>query len=305
MEKAPILFNMRMTEKDALKRSFFLTNPKSPIPTMPFLAEKSIEFLPKVKVLYTHTYDHYDTQGNLQKESCIGYAGSKEYTYDLNGQKIASKNEFFSEQYTRDSIGRLLEVKGERHEEYSYNALSQLISEKKASFKTHAYDSLDNCVKSDNEELVYNALNQLISRSNAEFSYDTNGNLLRKVIDGEETRFENNNLSQLMSIEKADKTTIAFSYDPFGRLLVEKHLDTKGKNSKTHSTSRYFYLGYQEIGTLTATGAIETLKIPGLQGDELAATSIAFEIKGRIYAPFHDIAGNVVSLIDPQKRPIG
>ncbi|WP_042282548.1 RHS repeat-associated core domain-containing protein [Candidatus Protochlamydia sp. R18] len=256
------------------------------------------------EVLYTHTYDQYDSQGRLQNENCIGYAGSKEHTYDLNGRKISSKSDFFSEQYTRDSLGRLLEVKGLIQEEYAYNSLSQLTSEKKVNTKTYLYDSLDNRIKAGNDELFYNALNQLTSYSNAEFSYDLQGNLLRKVLNGEETRFESNILSQLISIEKEDKTTLSFSYDPFGRLLVEKHLDTRGKNKKTLSTSRYFYLGYQEIGTLTETGNIETLKIPGLHGDDLAVTSIAFEIKGEIFVPIHDIAGNVVSLIDPQSREL-
>lgn len=92
-------------------------------------------------------------------------------------------------------------------------------------------------------------------------------------------------------------------YDPFGRLLVEKHLDTKGKK-KTISTSRYFYIGHQEIGSFTDKGKIETLKIPGLHGDELALSSVAFEIKGKTYAPVHDIAGNVIQLIDPKNRQI-
>lgn len=256
------------------------------------------------EILYTHTYDLYDSQGRLQNENCIGYAGSKEHTYDLNGRKISSKSDFFSEQYTRDLLGRLLEVKGLSPEEYAYNSLSQLTSEKKTGIKTYLYDSLDNRIKAGNDELLYDALNQLTSHWNAEFSYDPHGNLLKKMLDGEETQFESNILSQLISIEKADKTTLTFSYDPFGRLLVEKHLDTKSKDKKTLSTSRYFYLGYQEIGTLSENGNIETLKIPGLHGDELAVTSIAFEIKGETYLPLHDIAGNVVSLIEPQSREL-
>ncbi len=252
------------------------------------------------KILYTHTYDHYDSQGKLLKESHIGYVGSTEYIYDLNGKKISTKNDFFAEQYNRDALGRLLEVKGTGQEEYAYDFLSQLTSEKKGTTQTHFYDSLDNRIQTDNEKLLYNALNQLISYSQAEFSYDPHGNLLRKVLDGEETRFENNFLLELTSIEKADQTMLTFSYDPFGRLLVEKHLDIKGKNKKTLSTTRYLYLGHQEIGTLSETGNIETLKIPGLQGDELAPVSIAFEIKDETYAPLHDIAGNVIRLIDPQ-----
>ncbi len=254
----------------------------------------------KGEVLYTHTYDHYDNQGRLQNETCIGYTGSKEHTYDLNGRKILSKNNYFSEEYVRDSLGRLLEIKGEKHEEFTYNFLSQLISEKKGNTNSHFYDSLDNRIKSGNDELFYNTLNQLTSSSNVEFSYDPYGNLLRKVLNGEEMRFESDVLSQLISIEKADKTTLTFSYDAFGRVLVEKQIDIKEKNKKILSTFRYFYIGYQEIGTLTEKGNIETLKVPGLDGDELAMTSIAFEIKGETFLPLHDIVGNVVSIIEPQ-----
>lgn len=256
---------------------------------------------PQGEILYTHTYDSYDAQGKLISENHIGYAGSHEYTYNLNGQKIASKSEFFNEEYVRDVLGRITEVKGEKPEHYTYNHLSQLTSEKK---HAHSYDSLDNRVQTNNEQLVYNALNQLISHANTEFSYDAQGNLLKKVLDGEETWFESNILSQLTSIEKADQTALTFSYDPFGRLLVEKHLDVKGENKKAIGTTRYFYLGYQEIGTLTPTGAIESLKIPGLHGDELSVTSIAFEIKGETYIPLHDIAGNVAHLINPQNRQV-
>jgi RHS repeat-associated protein len=254
---------------------------------------------PQGNVLYTHTYDHYDRQGKLLNENHIRYAGGHKYSYDSNGQKISNQSEFFNEEYSRDALGRLLEIKGERQEEYAYNSLSQLVEEKKAISKNYSYDSLDNRIRTDRNELIYNALNQLTSHSKTEFSYDSQGNLLRKVLDGEETRFESNILSQLISIEKADQTALVFSYDPFGRLLVEKHLDTKGKNKKTLSSTRYLYLGHQEIGTLSQSGAIETLKIPGLHGDELASTSIAFEIKDETYVPLHDISGNVISLIDP------
>ena len=251
--------------------------------------------------LYTHTYDSYDLLGKLISENHMGYVGSHKYTDNLNGQKIASKSDFGSEEYVRDGLGRITEIKGEKPKQYIYNDLSQLVSEKK---HTHSYDSLDNCIQTNNDALVYNALNQLISQANTTFSYDLQGNLLRKVLDGEETRFESNILSQLTVIENADQTALTFSYDPLGRLLVEKHLDVKGKNKKTLDTTRYLYLGYQEIGTLSLTGTIESLKIPGLQGDELSPTSVAFEIKGETYIPLHDIAGNVVRLIDPQNAQV-
>ena len=259
---------------------------------------------PQGTVLYNHTYDQYDSLGKLLQETRIGYVGTTEYSYDLNGQRISSKNDFADEQYKRDSLGRVLEVKGNKHEEYSYNSLSQLTLEKKTNPKTYAYDSLDNRIKVNDENLLYNNLNQLTKTSKAEFSYDPQGNLLRKVLNGEETRFENNLLSQLIFIEKVDKTVLNFSYDALGRILVEKHTDSKGRKKKTFNTTRYFYIGNQQIGTLTETGLITTLKVPGLQGDQLSNTSIAFEIKGKAYAPMHDVAGNVVSLINPQTRDV-
>lgn len=250
----------------------------------------------KGELLYTHTYDQYDNQGRLQRETAIGAIGSKEYAYDLTGQKIEIQGDFFNEKCDRDPLGRIVKTKGRC--EYAYNGLSQLTSE---NGKIYAYDSLDNRIE---EEFLHNDLNQLIQYSKTQLSYDFEGNLIRKVIDGEETHFESNSLSQLVSINTADQTTLRFSYDPFGRLLIKKHLDTRGKNKKTISTARYFYLGQQEIGSLTEGGEIETLKVPGLKGDELALTSVAFEIKRETYVPIHDFLGNVVSLADPRTREV-
>lgn len=252
-------------------------------------------------ILYTHTYDSYDNLGNLISENHIGYVGSQEHQYNLNGQKTSIKTEFFEEKYIRDVLGRITEINGEKSQHYIYNDLSQLTSENE---RTHTYDSLDNRIQTNNELLVYNGLNQLISHANTEFLYNAQGNLLRKILDGEETRYESNILSQLTEIEKPDQTSLTFSYDPFGRLLVEKHLDTKNKNKKTLSVTRYLYLGRQEIGTLSSTGAILNLKIPGLNGDEISPISVAFEIKGETYVPIHDIAGNIIHLIDPSDRQV-
>ena len=179
-----------------------------------------------------------------------------------------------------------------------------MTSETKNNTRVYAYDSLDNRIKVDGDELQYNGLNQLMSYSQSEFTYDSYGNLKQKRIGSDETKFESNILSELISVEHSDQTANTFSYDPFHRLVVEKHLDTHGKNKRTLSTSRYFYIGHQEIGSLTDTGEIETLKVPGLDGDTLSLLSIAFEIKGATYVPIHDIRGNVISLVDPETRRV-
>ena len=159
------------------------------------------------EILYTHTYDQYDSQGKLLAETLIGNGGEQLHTYDPNGQQTSVKNDFFQEEYVRDALGRVKEIKGDHSKDYSYNSLSQLTSETDKTIKNYCYDSLDNRLKTDDQELIYNALNQLTLHSKTEFTYDPQGNLLRKVLDGEETRFESNLLSQLISIENNDQTT--------------------------------------------------------------------------------------------------
>jgi RHS repeat-associated protein len=254
---------------------------------------------PQGEILYTHEYTDYDKQGHLLCERHIGSVGASQHTYDLNGQKTSVKNNFLNEQYDRDVLGRINQVKGLSPIGYEYNALSQLTVERKKIEKRYAYDSLDNRIKDDNNPLVYNALNQLIGSSRAEYSYDPNGNLLRKLFDGETTQYEHDILSQLISLKHSDQMECQFSYDPFGRLLYTQEIDN---NQNILSTTRYFYIGYQEIGSLSANNDIESLKIPGMQGGHIAQTSIAFELNGKPYVPLHDIRGNVVQLIDPHER---
>lgn len=260
---------------------------------------------PYRQVLYTHTYDSYDTQGNLLSESYHGDIKAT-YAYDASGQKICEDNPFFSKHYNRDTLGRIEEVTGDQHEEYAYNALSQLILEKKQTIKTHTYDSLDNRVQTDNEELLYNGLNQLTSHSTAEFSYDPQGNLLRKVLNGEETHFTSNALSQLLTVEKSDVST-TFSYDALGRPLIQRQVNPS--TQETLSTTRYIYVDYQEIGTLSSVQKgplkkMQTLKVPGVQGSSLLPTSISFELNGHTYVPLHDTSGNVTHLVDPKSKQI-
>ena len=259
------------------------------------------------QVLYTHKYDAYDEQGRLTEETLVGNCGKRNTKFNANGNKVAVQTTHLTEtvpQNGYNALGHLLEIdrKGTfkvQRASFTYNALSQLTSENNDSLlSTYLYDSLDNRVKANDEELIYNSLNQLISDSIAQFSYDPQGNLLRKVLDGERTLFESNILSQIVSIEKADKTFLSFSYDAFGRRVVKKLYDNQ-KNQKKLSVLRSFYYGDQELGSLDIKGNIQDLRIPGIFGDEISRQSIAIEISGSPYATLHDISDNVVALVDP------
>jgi RHS repeat-associated protein len=262
--------------------------------------------------LYSHTYTSYDESGKILEETLIGYCGDRRTHYDLNGRKTLIETDYYTESVPSNgysTLGNLLSLqrKGDfptENSSYTYNSLSQLTSEKNSIQKTYSYDSLDNRLKENKDDLLYNSLNQLIAQAKAEFTYDPQGNLLRKTLDGEETQFESNILSQLIAIEKPDQTYLTFSYDPFGRRVVKKTYDSKEKNKKTLSTTRSFYLGFRELGILNEKGAIKKLRVPGISGSQISLKSIAIELEDQTYAVLHDISGNVIALLDPATREI-
>ena len=262
--------------------------------------------------LYRHAYTLYNESGRLLEETLIGYCGDRRTHYDLNGRKILIETDYYTETVPAsgyDALGNLMTIqrKGDfptENSSYTYNSLSQLTSEKNGIQKTYSYDSIDNCLQENKDALVYNSLNQLIAKAKAEYAYDPQGNLLRKTLDGEDTKFESNILSQLLAVEKSDQTYLTFSYDPFGRRVVKKTYDSKEKNKKTLFTTRSFYLGHHELGTLNEKGAIKKLRVPGLSGNQISLKSIAIEIDDQTYAVLHDISGNVIALLDPASRDI-
>lgn len=250
---------------------------------------------------YRHTYNHYDTSGRLCEETLIGYCGDRFTAYDASGRRAFVSTDYTTESRTYDALGHILSAVKEAAFEaadtiYAYNALSQLTLDKKTRF---AYDSIDNKIQENNEVLLHNTLNQLIRVGHVEYSYDPLGNLKRKVLDGEETVLTHNILSQLISIQKSDRTALYFSYDPFGRRLVKKECDISGKYKKTLSLSRSFYFGNLQLGELDQQSQITKLRVPGFTGP-----SIAIELSGKAYAPLHDHAGNVIALLDPDTREI-
>ncbi|MCH9628216.1 MAG: hypothetical protein S4CHLAM2_18720 [Chlamydiales bacterium] len=254
--------------------------------------------------LYTHTYNVYNPEGKLTNETLIGYCGDRKTHYDACSRKISVTTDYHSETVPKggySSLGLLLSVQrqGEfplENGSYTYNTLSKLISENNGVHKTHSYDSLDNRLSENQEQLFYNTLNQLITKANTEYTYDPQGNLLRKSLDGEETHFESNLMSELISIKKPDESSLQFTYDPFGRRLIKK--PSQG------SISRSFYLGHHELGILTKTGSVQKLRIPGIPGDAISLKSVAIEIHDQAYAVLHDLSGNVCALLDPDAREI-
>lgn len=94
--------------------------------------------------------------------------------------------------------------------------------------------------------------------------------------------------------------TITFIYDLKGRRLSKK-IEVKNKKPKSF---HYFYLHDTEIGCLDEYGNIVELKIPSDPNHPEASTSVAIELQRATYVPLYDLQGNVICLLDHQKRQV-
>lgn len=261
------------------------------------------------KNLYTHSYNEYDTNGNLLSEILIGKIGKQELKYNLNCKlmQINTPDIKTSIKVNHDELGRITqrEIQGlmiSSTTNFDYNTLSQLNSEKGPYCNTFEYDSLNNRLKENEVSLTYNSLNQLKFYSNEKFFYNSQGNLSEYIFNDQKTYFETNILSEIVCVKKTDATKVCFQYDPLGRRLVKKHADANGK--KIISSEQYLYIGNQEIGTINNDGKIEKLRIPGLSGESLSLKSVIIELDGKTYAPLHGIEGSVTALVDPSSSRI-
>jgi RHS repeat-associated protein len=152
--------------------------------------------------------------------------------------------------------------------------------------------------------------------------YDENHNLIRCVQDGKMQEYVYNERNELIGLEdeKVDlkfdlegnlirKGSMEFSYDENHRSIevvsnacvVSYVYDLSGKRiSKrvNEEEEQYLYFGSNEIGILDQAGFVKELRIPGLSLHKDLLRPIAIETKDAIYAPIHDVQGNIVKLID-------
>ncbi len=95
-------------------------------------------------VLYKHTYEEYDEDGNLALENIIGDLGQISHKVDLRGQTTSISSPYFSQQCSYNEAGDLISnIVGESKMDYSYDDLRQLSWEKSSHQQmNYQYDSL-------------------------------------------------------------------------------------------------------------------------------------------------------------------
>ncbi len=247
--------------------------------------------------IYKHTYNRYDKSGRLLEESLIGKLGTQNFRYDKNGRKTASSSPYLTQTCFYDELGNLIESqKDKTTDHYSYDPLSQLVSENDA---TYAYDSLFNRTRKNDEVLEYNHLNELQSRGEQKYEYDECGNLIH---DGKRT-YTYDLLNRLIEA-KDNRHKFTYTYDPFDRRISKKTTLYSASEERILNEEIYFYDGQNELGAYTPDYQLKQLKVPGIRTYKDSYQPIAIELQDRIFVPILDCHGNIQKLVDIESKQI-
>lgn len=243
---------------------------------------------------YSHAYTQYDFSGNLLEEEKPLNCGNGSYQYNLNGNITTIDFPKFCEKINYDACINVTsyDIKNtpcNLFSEFTYSDLSQLKSENGIKNHTYEHDSLYNCVEKDGKPQEVNALNQLLKTFDQTFKYDQNGNRTND----EKNHYTYDALDRLSSVISC-QNEFTYTYDSFNRRL-SKTIKNKQGNVVT---TRYLYLGQNEVGSFDEGGNLNEFRALGTgKGAEIGA-SIAIELGNDIYIPLHDHNGNIISILD-------
>lgn len=253
--------------------------------------------------LYSHYYDSYDLSGNVAQSTLIGKAGKVSYTLDLIGRLTGIENSAWSGSIHKfDLIGNVSEksVKdalGTNTSQYSYDELNQLTKEEGSFYQEYANDSLYNRIRKGKFDYKINGLNQIINDGDTTYKYDLNGNLI-SIQDGHgEAKLRYDALNRLVEFETGSQK-VNYIYDELNR-RIGKQISIRNDLSEfvLFKTHNYFYQDQNEIGAYE-NGKLNELRLLGLgKGAEIGA-AIAMEFNDVVYAPIHDLHGNVICLVE-------
>jgi YD repeat-containing protein len=119
------------------------------------------------------------------------------------------------------------------------------------------YDSQGNRLKKDQMSIEINEHNQILSDGQNTYTYDANGNLIHSQGANSNTTYTYDGLDRLTIITTPQKQ-VQFSYDGLHRRL-SKTVSTE----TSQETCFYLYDNTDEIGSMTASGEIQELRILG------------------------------------------
>jgi RHS repeat-associated protein len=229
---------------------------------------------------YTHLYKQFDLNGHVEQETLIN--GFKQtMTRDLLERPWTQTSPWHHLENIYGPTSLILTCKSslDGDKEYSYDALDQLHSENQ---DIYSFDSIGNPTDS-----TLSACNEILESTGVSFLYDLNGNPTARLAEEGVTFYNYDALNRLTSITTPDRRTTRFTYDPLSRLIAQDdHI--------------YLYDQEHEIGRIEQEGRINQLKILGLgiKGD--IGGAVVIEVEGNLYAPLHDLRGDVIALVSPE-----
>ncbi len=223
----------------------------------------------------------------------LGNFGSVRYTYDdhnlLQIDRLSSSgNILYTHSYDWDLNGHLV----------SENLIGDLgvieyeedsIVRTPYNLEVCDYDENHNLISYFNDERLqeyaYNDKNELITKTTEVVCiYDENGNLIQKG----DTLFDYDEAGHLTYV-LSNKHLITYTYDCCGN-RISRTVDGVKES--------YIYFDANEMAVLDSDGRVKELRIPGLSFHNDTLKPIAIETKEAIYAPIHDVQGNIIKLIN-------
>ncbi|MDK9717722.1 MAG: DUF6531 domain-containing protein, partial [Trichlorobacter sp.] len=241
------------------------------------------------------------------------------YSYDDAGRLTALTHSnpdttiITSAGYTLDDTGNRTAKSGSTPESYSYDAtyrILQAITPK--GYETYSYDQVGNRTTGPgprDTSYSHDAANRMTQGRQYSYSYDNNGNQTAKSINETKGWIQSwdyeNQLSRSERSKGAEKRTVTYKYDPFGR-RIEKKLQTTNPtttNPTTTETTSYVNDGDNIILELfTDKNGIttKTFYTHGPHTDE----HLALERNGQFYYYHADGLGSITAISDTARTVV-
>jgi len=140
------------------------------------------------------------------------------------------------------------------------------------------------------------------------FEYDERGEVVREIRDGLVREYEYDAVGKLIGDEGQSERQCIF--DDAGLLVQVGDVRYEYVNGQRLSREvagekeYYVYLGINELAIVDEEGRLKQLRIPGLSSHKDILRPIAIETRDAVYAPIHDVQGNIMSLVDVRKREV-
>ncbi len=258
--------------------------------------------------IFTYAYD------NLGRRDTLTYPNGTlaDWNFDdLNRltsitHKVSGGAAFAAFNYQEyDMVGNRKSVTGSKNETYGYDELYRLLtvtSTKPESFNYDAVGNRQHGPGATDTAYVPNSANQLIQGRKLAYAYDNFGNQTTKTDPDAtdkswvQTWDYNSRLVKVEKIKGAERRTVTFTYDPFGRRIGKQMTTVIDGSTKTRNWS-YLYDGDSVAVEFCTDENNTTTKTYYTQGPGIDE-HLAVERGGQLYYYHADGLGSIAAITD-------